>query len=313
MATANTKTSVAALPEGSSVLANLPALAQMLGGTTQTTNTNAGDITALQSVLGQLQGTDYNAMLQSIFQQAAGGIPQLQSRMSNALGARSGSNSAMAAALQKLLQDTTLAAQEKIAAQQLQNMQTQAQTGQAIAQATKGTQSTTTNKTNVGTAAGNLAKATALMTLLGQATKLSGANNLSDAIGKLTGLGTGATVTPTVAQPMAAAPITDTGGAGINAAGAGYSPAADSQAANLILQSLLPQAAPVAPATSGAVSFPTDTTGYYTPDASQVVAGDAYQPAMDIYNQGSNAGLGADFAQYEVQQPVDITLDEWWY
>lgn len=297
MATANTKTSVAALPEGSSVLANLPALAQMLGGTTQTTNTNAGDITALQSVLGQLQGTDYNAMLQSIFQQAAGGIPQLQSRMSNALGARSGSNSAMAAALQKLLQDTTLAAQENIAAQQLQNMQTQVQTGQAIAQATKGTQSTTTNKTNVGGAASNLAKATALMTLLGQATKLSGANNLSDAIGKLTGLGTGATITPAT-QVATAAPITDTGGVGINAAGAGYSPAADSQAANLILQSLIPQAAPVTQEIPGMTS-----------DV-QAAMGDgtfAFEPTAPIVADTTPSEM-----QFNAQPEYDFS-QEWWY
>lgn len=112
-------------------------IANLLGG--QKTTSNAGDTSAINSALAGLQGQNYDAMLQSIFQQAAGGIPQLANRMQNAAGARSGSNSAMAAALQDLLKTTTISAQDQIAKQQLANLQAQVQGGSAVAQATKGT------------------------------------------------------------------------------------------------------------------------------------------------------------------------------
>jgi len=80
-------------------------LLQLLGGTK--TTTSPGDISALQSTLGQLQGTDYEAMLKAIFQQAGGQIPGIQQALGNAIGARSGGNSAVQAALQKLLAQTS--------------------------------------------------------------------------------------------------------------------------------------------------------------------------------------------------------------
>lgn len=172
-----------ALPTGQAgnLAANVAALLQTFGGTKTTTSSNPGDTAALQAVLGQLQGADYNAMLQSIFQQAGGQIPGLQTALGNAIGARSGGNSAVAAALQKLLQQTTIAGQEQIAKQQLANQQTQVQAGSAIAQATKGTQQTQQQGTNVKQGATSLAQAAALTQLLSSALKLTGKGTIQEA------------------------------------------------------------------------------------------------------------------------------------
>ncbi len=169
------------------LVANVQALLQTLGGTKTTTSTNPGDTAALQAALSQLQGADYNAMLQSIFQQAGGQIPGIQQAMGNAIGARSGGNSAVAAALQKLLQQTTIAGQDQIAKQQLANLQQQVQAGQAVAQATKGTQATEQKGTNIGQGVSTAAKLTAGATALQSLLKLTGQGTLQDAIGKLTG------------------------------------------------------------------------------------------------------------------------------
>lgn len=134
-------------------LAGIASMLQTLGGNRQSTTTSAGDTTALQQVLGQLQNQNYQQQLQSIFQQAAGGIPQMQAAFANATGARSGGNSAVQAALQSLLQQTTVAAQQNIAQQQAQNAATQVQAGNAIANATRGTSSRTNSGTNLGQAA----------------------------------------------------------------------------------------------------------------------------------------------------------------
>lgn len=189
-------------------------LLQMLGGTkgTTTTTQNAGDVASLQALISQLQGADYNAQLQAIFQQAAGAIPGLQSAYGRAAGARSGNNTAVQAALNELLKATTIEAQSKIANQQLQNQQVQAQAGQAVAQATKGTTQTQTAKegTNIPRAATNLAMLEALA-------RLSSNKTLTDTIGKLTGgiIGTtpatpaaapATSVTPQAAAPIASAP-----------------------------------------------------------------------------------------------------------
>lgn len=196
----------------SSMVNNVAALMQMLGGQRTTTRSNPGDIAALQQTYGDLRGADYNAMLQSIFQQAAGAIPGLQTGMANAIGARSGSNSAVQAALQKLLQQTTVAAQDQMAKQQLQNQQAQVQAGTSIANATKGTQQTQQQGTNIGKGAGNLAQAAALLQLLGAGTKLAGAGTLPEALGKFgTALGIPATTAmapTTTTAPQASALVT---------------------------------------------------------------------------------------------------------
>lgn len=145
---------------GADPLAGIASLVQSLGGSK--TSSNPGDISALQQVLAQLQGTDYEGMLKGIFQQAAGNIPGLQQAFGNAAGARSGGNSAVQAALSKLLQQTVTGAQEKIASQQLQNQQIQAGAAANIAQATKGTKST------VGTSLGQAAQMLAGLQLFGK-------------------------------------------------------------------------------------------------------------------------------------------------
>jgi len=192
MATAPQMASNQALPTGQSanLAANISALLQTFGGTKTTTSSNPGDVEALRGVLGQLQGADYNAMLQTIFQQAGGQIPGLQVALGNAIGARSGGNSSVAAALQKLLQQTTIAGQDQIAKQQLQNQQQQVQAGTAIAQATKGTQQTQQQGTNVKQGASSLAQAAALTQLLGSALKLTGKGTIQEALGSMGSSGT---------------------------------------------------------------------------------------------------------------------------
>lgn len=163
----------------------------------QVTTTSPGDITALQQTLAGLQGADYNALLQSIFQQAGTQIPGLQAATGRAVGARSYNNTAAQMAMQELLKATTLAAQEKIAAQQLQNQQTQVQAGQAIAQATKGTTQATTEKKGL-----DLGRAAALLALMQGLGKLQGMD-----FGKMfTGAaGAGSAAAGGISSPAAAA------------------------------------------------------------------------------------------------------------
>ncbi len=176
-------------------------LVNTLGGRTgtQTTTQSPADIAGLQALQQQLQGADYNALLQSVFQQAAGAIPGLQSAYGRAVGARTARNAPVQAALNELLKQTTVAAQDKIAQQQLQNQQIQAQAGQAVAQATKGTTQTTQEKSGT-----NLQKAAALLALLQAATKLSGSNTVQDMVGKITGSAKTPAQQPMAAQTQAA-------------------------------------------------------------------------------------------------------------
>lgn len=163
----------------------------LLGGTK--TTSSPGDTSALQSTLGQLQGTDYQAMLQAIFNQAGGQIPGLQQALGNAMGARSGGNSAVQAALQKLLASTSTNAMDQVAKLQAQNMQTQANVGANIAQATQGT--TKKTGTDVG---GGLADAAKLLAIMQGVQKLGIPDMFKDSAK------TGA------AQTTAAAPVTST-------------------------------------------------------------------------------------------------------
>lgn len=157
------------------------ALGQALfGGTTQTVS--PGNINPLQQVLAQLQGQDFNALLESIFQQAAGQIPGLQAAYGNSMGARSGGNSAVQAALNELLKQTTLAGQQQIASQQAQNFQTQGQVAANIAQATRGTQ--TTQGADLGGIAKNLLLLQGLSMLTGKSGPLSGMMDKLGGLGK---------------------------------------------------------------------------------------------------------------------------------
>jgi hypothetical protein len=107
-----------------------------------TTTVSPGDTSVLQGAVSGLKGMDNSALLQSIFQQAAGQIQGLMPALSNAIGARTGNNSAISQALQRLLQQTTVSAQDQLVKQQLANLQTQTQAGTAIAQATQGAKRT---------------------------------------------------------------------------------------------------------------------------------------------------------------------------
>lgn len=164
----------------------LAALAQLLPqifGNKQTTTGNPGDTSALQALISQLQGADYSKTLEALFQQAGGAIPGMQAAFSNAVGARSGGNSAVQAALSQLMQQTVLAGQKQVADQQLQNQQIQAQAGGAIASATKNTQQTQKQ-------GGILPELTAILGLVQGAKSLTGAKDIED-LGKKLGLGQG--------------------------------------------------------------------------------------------------------------------------
>jgi len=158
------------LPQPVGLESQAAALLQLLGGTK--TTTSPGDTTALQGTLAGLKGVDYEAMLKAIFQQAGSQIPGLQQALGNAIGARSGGNSAVQAALQKLLAQTSTGAMDQVAKLQAQNFQTQANVGNSIAQATQGT--TKKSGTDIGTGATNLAAITAAL----QAAKALGIQDL---------------------------------------------------------------------------------------------------------------------------------------
>jgi hypothetical protein len=111
------------------------------------------------------------------------------------------------AALNELLKQTTLAAQDKIVTQGLQNQQLQVQAGQGVAQATKGTTETKTARegTNVPKAAGTLAVLEALA-------RLAGNKTVQDMVGKVSGgiiapaAAVGTATAPAAAAPIASAP-----------------------------------------------------------------------------------------------------------
>lgn len=181
MATSRTPTSGQPIQVGGDQLAQLTQLLPTLFGQKQSATSNPGDVTALQQLIAQLQGTDYNSTLQTIFQQAGGQIPGLQAAFSNAVGARSGSNSAVQAALSKLMQETTIAGQKQVADQQLQNQQIQANAGQSIASATKGTNVTEKTQGVGGQLAGVLG-------LIQAAKMATGARDIEE-LGRKLGLG----------------------------------------------------------------------------------------------------------------------------
>lgn len=149
-----------AAPNG---IGNIAQLLQLAGGG-KGTSTTTSDTSALQDVLGQLKGQDPAKLLETIFTKASGEIPGLQAAMSNAVGARSGGNSAVSAILQKLLQQTTLLGQQQLVDQQQKNLATQGQVADAIARGN--TKTTKTEGTNLGKAAQTLAMLSAGQKLL---------------------------------------------------------------------------------------------------------------------------------------------------
>jgi len=191
-------------------LATIQALLSLMGGGGQRQTTNPGDISALQQLMAQLQGADYQRVLESVFQQAAGNIPGLQAAYSNAVGARSGSNSAVAAALQELLKATTIQAQNQLVSQQLSNQQIQQNAAANIAEATRGTQAQTRPITMTGSPMGDLA---ALMAVMKGAQVLTGSKDMNDMLDKITGTSRAQTatapapVTTATVQPVQSAPV----------------------------------------------------------------------------------------------------------
>jgi len=136
---------------GVSVIADL---ANLLGGQKTSTTGNANT-----SLIGQLapqlmNPADPAAIISQLFSAAQGQLPALQAARANAVGARSGRNSSVVNATDKLQQDTILKAQAQIAQQEMQRQQTAAQLAASLAQATRGT--TTQQGTNLGRAAGML-------------------------------------------------------------------------------------------------------------------------------------------------------------
>lgn len=133
-------------------------LADLLGGQRSTTRTSA-DTGAIKALLTQLQSKDYSSQLQSILQAVAGQTPGIQARYANAVGARSGSNAPVTAALDKLMVDASLKGQQQIAQLENQNAATQASLANSLAQATRS--STTQAGTNLGRATAGLGLLTA--------------------------------------------------------------------------------------------------------------------------------------------------------
>ena len=175
-------------------LGQLQALLGLMGGGGTTTTTSATNTAPLQGVLSQLQGVDYNALLQGIFQQAAGQIPGLQSAYGRAVGARSSGNAPMQAALQELLKATTLEGQKQIATQQNQNLATQATAASNLI----GKQQTTAQNSQLGQLAGILGLAQA-------AKQLGGYKSIQDMFAELTG--TAPTQTPAPVRDAVPIPV----------------------------------------------------------------------------------------------------------
>lgn len=180
-------------------LGDLSTLLTQLLGSSRTATTNPGNTQALQQLLAQLQGADYSNSLQSVFQQASGQIPGMQAAFTNAVGARSGGNSAVQAALSKLLQDATLAGQKQLVDQQLANQRLQADAGGAIAQTTRGT--STTEKTK-----GSGAKVAALLAGMQGLLKITGSKDMQDLATKMGFTGNSAPA-PVTGPVNSAAPI----------------------------------------------------------------------------------------------------------
>lgn len=140
-------------------------LANLIGGGRQTTTQtmNPGDVAALQKVVADAQAQDFTKLLESIFAQAQGAVPQVGAAYGRRMG-RSYGNVGAQSALNEILKQTTLEAQKQIADQQMRNREIQANAGAAIAQATKGTTQTSTQKTTnpLGAPIGLLLAANAL-------------------------------------------------------------------------------------------------------------------------------------------------------
>lgn len=133
---------------------NLIDLANLFGG--QKTSTTGSANTSLISALAPqvMNPADPAALIASLFQQAQGQMPALAAARSNAVGGRTGRNSGIVSASDKLLQDTVLKAQQQIMQQEQTRQQIAASLATGLAGATRG--QTTQQGTNLGRATGVL-------------------------------------------------------------------------------------------------------------------------------------------------------------
>jgi len=125
------------VPTGSSDVGEIDALVKLLGGTTakQTTTANTAP---LDQVFQQLLASsgDNQALLDSIFAQAATKIPGIMGNTYNATGSRQAPGT-LSPQLAKLQADVTLAAQQQLAQQKLQQLTAAGQVAGNIAGATR--------------------------------------------------------------------------------------------------------------------------------------------------------------------------------
>lgn len=113
-------------------------LVKLLTGT-QTSSAQTGDTGALSSIIAELGANSpaqQQAVMQTIFQQAAGKIPGIMGNTYNATGSRAAPGQ-LSPQLQDLMSQVTLAAQQQMAAQSLQNSQQRIAAAQTIAGANR--------------------------------------------------------------------------------------------------------------------------------------------------------------------------------
>lgn len=188
-------------------------LADLLGGKRQTTTQtmNPGDIAALEKVLADAEAQDFTKLLESIFAQAQGAIPQVGANYGRRMG-RSYGNVGAQSALNEILKQATLEGQKQIAEQQIRNRELQANAAAAKAQATKGTTQTTSQSTKnpLGAPIGLLLAANALNDVSKGAVFEMPKKLLENIGAGFSGGGSGGSVSsaPASSAPMAAPQVT---------------------------------------------------------------------------------------------------------
>lgn len=125
---------------GDSGMNSILALLNTIAGQDVTTKQTA-DVGPLRDIMSQIsasEGTQGQALLESIFQQLAGRVPQAMGNTFNATGSRAAAGRT-AGTLQKILADATISAQGQMAAQQAQRQQMLLQGAGNLANATRTT------------------------------------------------------------------------------------------------------------------------------------------------------------------------------
>ena len=292
-------------------MAGINAMLTTLGGTK--TTTNAGNTAALEQAIAGMRAQDPAAMLQSIFQQAGAQIPGIQSALSRSIGARTDKNSAVNAALQKLLASTTVGAQDQLVKQQLAQLTAQVAPAAEIARTTQGTTKST------GTDLGEASKNLAILQLLSKSGILEKLG-LGDAAKSMTGSAPAQAAGPTQGPaPMAAAPAQMTSAAPAQMAGE----MAPTQFPDLLMA---PDAgygvttSPVAPRTNLDVFDLSSVTGMGPAQTNPVAFGDVIPgleewvlPVTDTYNEfyadGGLIGRDGKKAPMEPEDDKDDTAE----